>query len=77
MEAFNRLDVDGFVESATPDFEWFPVGAGHSSAAASWGLVAGATAAPRRAALARALSVYGDRRDPYAGVRGRRLANRA
>src|SRR5450631_2633104 len=28
VEAFNRLDVDGFVESATPDFEWFPVGAG-------------------------------------------------
>jgi ketosteroid isomerase-like protein len=27
VEAFNRLDVDGFVESATPDFEWFPVGA--------------------------------------------------
>jgi ketosteroid isomerase-like protein len=27
VEAFNRLDVDGFVECTTPDFEWFPVGA--------------------------------------------------
>jgi ketosteroid isomerase-like protein len=27
VEAFNRLDVDGFVESATADFEWFPAGA--------------------------------------------------
>ena len=27
VEAFNRRDVDGFVESATPDFEWFPAGA--------------------------------------------------
>lgn len=27
VEAFNRLDVDGFVESATPDFEWLPAGA--------------------------------------------------
>jgi|SRR5208283_1625244 len=24
-DALNRLDIDGFVESATPDFEWFPV----------------------------------------------------
>jgi len=37
VEAFNRLDVDGFVESATPDFEWFPVGATALDAAASWG----------------------------------------
>lgn len=27
VEAFNGLDVDGFVECATPDFEWYPVGA--------------------------------------------------
>ncbi len=37
VDAFNRLDVDGFVESTTPDFEWFPVGARHLSAAAFWG----------------------------------------
>ncbi len=24
MDAFNRRDVDGFFELATPDFEWFP-----------------------------------------------------
>ncbi len=28
VAAFNRLDVDGVVECTTPDFEWFPVGAG-------------------------------------------------